>query len=212
MAGPPPKPLQLTRVQRRTMLGQHFAEVLEPVLQSGESFADLSVERIITAGGIARSTFYAYFEDKGDLLRAMAERVIGELFEAGTSWWELTATGSQTTEGVRAALGPAVETYRAHRAILGAVLEGASYDVRVREQHQRLIREATSSLAAHVQESQRRGSTPSSLDAPRTAAWLIWMIERGLYQLVSPAPDVEAQALLDALAEMVWRTLYAREG
>ena len=35
------------------------------------------------------------------------------------------------------------------------------------------------------------------------------MIERGLYQLVSPASDREAARLLDSLTDLVWRALYA---
>jgi hypothetical protein len=46
------------------------------------------------------------------------------------------------------------------------------------------------------------------LDAARTAQWLIWMIERGLYQLVGTADDEEVERQLDSLVEIVWRVVY----
>jgi hypothetical protein len=47
------------------------------------------------------------------------------------------------------------------------------------------------------------------LDPQRTAAWLTWMAERGLYQLVAPAGPAAAERLLDALTDITWNTLYA---
>ena len=70
--------------KRRTLTG-HLLGVVEPLLDANRRYADLSVEQIITAGGIARSTFYDYFEDKGALLCAMADDVLDELFAAGSS-------------------------------------------------------------------------------------------------------------------------------
>ena len=69
------------------MLSRHFVSVVEELVENGVRYADLSVEAIITAGGISRSTFYVYFEDKGDLLVAMAQDVIGDLVADGASWW-----------------------------------------------------------------------------------------------------------------------------
>ena len=50
--------------------------------------------------------------------------------------------------------------------------------------------------------------TDTHLDAARTAQWLIWMIERGLYQLVGTADDAEVERQLDSLTEIVWRVVY----
>ncbi|HEX6388891.1 MAG TPA: TetR/AcrR family transcriptional regulator [Solirubrobacteraceae bacterium] len=200
-------PLQRTPQERRGLLARHFVGVVEQLIDGGEPYADLSVERLITAGGISRSTFYAYFEDKGALLSAMAEDVIAELFTAGESWWSFPDDGDRAQ--LREALRPALETQRRHHAILGAVADTAAYDSRVREQHLRLVSEVAAKLATHVRGAQRRGTACPDLDAARVARWLIWMHERGLHQLVTPAAPAEAEKLLDALTDVVWRTLYA---
>lgn len=206
MDRPARKPLQFSRPERRAILSRHFIDVVEPLIEAGEPYADLSVERIIRAGGISRSTFYAYFEDKGDLLRAMAQDVIGDLVGVGHHWWELPPDASR--DDLREALRPPVDTYRAHRTILGAVVETAAYDPRVREQQNRLIESTVASLTEHIERAQREGAAEAGLDARRTAQWLIWMTERGLYQLVSAAGDEEGAQLLEALTDVVWRTLY----
>jgi AcrR family transcriptional regulator len=196
-------PLRSTTTERRTLLSRHFVSVLEPIIEAGESYNDLSVERIITAGGISRSTFYVYFEDKTALLRAMAQDVIADLVGVGNSWWDLEAGADR--DALRAALEPPIAKYREHRTILGAVVEAAGYDGGLRAALRSLVDEVSASLAEHI-----RTCGAPGLDAERTAQWVIWMIERGLYQLVVTADDDEAERLVDALAQTVWRAVYSK--
>jgi TetR/AcrR family transcriptional regulator, ethionamide resistance regulator len=188
------------------MLSRHFVSVVEVLVENGPRYADLSVEAIITAGGISRSTFYVYFEDKGDLLVAMAQDVIGDLLADGASWWELPV--GATREDLHKALRVPIDTYRKHRTILGTVAETAAYDPRVREQQRKLIDQVVTALTTYIGDAQRAGVADVHLDAARTAQWLIWMIERGLYQLVGAADNEEAECQLDALTEIVWRVVY----
>jgi TetR/AcrR family transcriptional regulator, ethionamide resistance regulator len=188
------------------MLSRHFVSVVENLVENGVRYADLSVEAIITAGGISRSTFYVYFDDKGDLLVAMAQDVIGDLLADGASWWELPVDG--TREDLRKALRVPIDTYRKHRTILGAIAETAAYDPRAQEQQQNLIDQVVSALTTYIGDAQRAGVADAHLDAARTAQWLIWMIERGLYQLVGSADDDEVERQLDSLVEIVWRVVY----
>jgi TetR/AcrR family transcriptional regulator, ethionamide resistance regulator len=190
------------------MLSRHFVGVVEKLVEDGTTYADLSVEAIITAGGISRSTFYVYFDDKGDLLVAMAADVIGDLVSTGSSWWDLPSDA--TRADLHAALRIPIDTYREHRTILGTVVETAAYDPRVREQHQSLIEQVVPALAKYIAGAQNAGATDPDLDAERTARWLVWMIERGLYQLVGTADDDEVGRELDALTDIVWRVVYRR--
>jgi AcrR family transcriptional regulator len=189
------------------MLSRHLTAVIEDLVRAGEPYSDLSVERIITAGGISRSTFYSYFDDKGDLLVAMAREVITDLVGVGHAWWNLPADA--TRADLREALRVPIDSYRAHATIFGAVTEAASYDTRVREQQQFLIDQVVDSLTEHLGRAQLLGSAEPGLDPRRTAQWTIWMFERGLYQLLSPAAPGEAEELLEAITTIVWRTFYA---
>jgi TetR/AcrR family transcriptional regulator, ethionamide resistance regulator len=204
----PPKPLQVSHEQRHGMLSRHFVGVVEQLVQNGTRYADLSVEAIIRAGGISRSTFYVYFADKGDLLVAMAQDVVADLVAAGMSWWNLPADA--TPDDLRNALRVPVDTYRKHRTILATVTETAAYDPRVREQQQHLIDQVVSGLTSYITDAQGSGTVEATLDASRTAQWMVWMFERGLYQLIDGADDDETERLLDALTDIVWRVIYRR--
>src|SRR5262245_6679362 len=88
-------PLKVSRPERRTVLGRHFIATIEPRLEAGEAFGDLSVERLAKTASISRSTFYVYFEDKGDLLGVMAENLISDMFDAAQAWWSFPPDGGK---------------------------------------------------------------------------------------------------------------------
>lgn len=207
MAAQRTRPLQVTASDRRELLSGRLIEIVEPLVVEAGGYADLSVERMIRAGGISRSTFYAYFDDKADLLGAMARHVVADVLDSGDSWWGLPHDAGR--DELREALRPPLDAYRAHSTLLGAVVEAAAYDAGAREQLGRLVGGAADALAGHIRKCRRAGSAAPELDPDEAARWLIWMIERGLYQLVSPADDREAERLLDTLTDLVWRALYA---
>lgn len=200
------KPLQPAKAERRARLTRLFGEVLEPLLAAGESYADISVERLITAVDISRSTFYVYFGDKGELLRAIGEDVTLDLAAAGAHWFEFDG-GDR--EGLRTALVPLFDTYRRHQMVLRAITETAAYDPTIRALHLALVERAVTGLAGHIRALHGTGTITGGLDADLTASWLVWMLERGLYQLVAPASAERVERLLETLSVMVWRTLYA---
>lgn len=191
--------------KRRTLTG-HFLQVLEPILKSGTRYADLSVEQIITAGGIARSTFYDYFDDKGALLSAMADDVLADLLGRGISWWSIS--DAATKAELRLALLPAIETHQRHATILRAVAEAASYDPRMQQRRARLLGDVIVDLTKHIGRAQRAGSACRELDPERTAKWLICMLDGGLYELFTTDEADEAEKLVDAVTDVIWRTLY----
>lgn len=202
------QPLRPSRDARRATLARLFSEAVEPLLAAGESYADLSVARLIRAVDVSRSTFYTYFDDKADLLEAMGEDVTLELAEAGAAWFQLASPGSMAD--VEAALEPLFTTYRRHDSLLRAITDAAAYDARIRQLHQALVERAVTGLREHLEVLQRGDSVAKGLDASDTARWVVWMLERGLHQMVGPAGESDADRLRSSLAELVWRALYAR--
>jgi TetR/AcrR family transcriptional regulator, ethionamide resistance regulator len=195
------------RTQRRNSVRAELLGAVESLIESGDSYTELSVERLVEEAGISRSTFYVYFEDKGDLLRGLSEDVVIAMAETAHGWWSLPADA--TKADVRKALRDVFDTYRAHRAVFGAVVDTAPYDPGVRSQFGALVSGLIAELTAHIRDGQRDGYVNAGLDPARTAAWLTWMAERGLHQLVATASAGEAGLLVDSLTEIVWNTLYA---
>jgi AcrR family transcriptional regulator len=195
-----------SREARRRHLADSFSEAIERLLGDGDTYSDLSVETLITEVGISRFTFYAYFGDKGDLLQAVGEEVTTDLAGAGAPWFEFSATANR--DDLREALRPLFETYRRHQTVLRAIAEAAAYDPRIRDVHRALVDRAATALQAHIEEQQRARTAAADLDAEQTSLWLVWMLERGLQQLVAHASATELERLLSSMTDIAWRTLY----
>lgn len=196
-----------TRAQRRDEARARLLQVVEDMLDEGESFTELSVERLVQAAGMSRSTFYVYFEDKGDLLRAWFSEINEELVAAAAYWWKID--GDSTREDVRAVLERIVRTYRPHTTLMAATYDAAAYDTSVRGLVEDMMKSNVASLRKHIRAGQQAGFIDPELPAAQTSAWLTWMAERGLHQLVRRAGEAELQGLIDAYAAIVWNTLYA---
>src|SRR4051794_10992972 len=77
------------REVRRDETRARLLEVVERLLADGDTFTEISVERMVAEAGMARSTFYVYFTDKGDLLRSWFAEITDELRAAAAGWWDL---------------------------------------------------------------------------------------------------------------------------
>src|SRR3954453_5740148 len=70
---------QDTSEQRRAAEAE-FTRATVDLLAHGDSYADLSVERIAAAAGRTRTAFYFYFRDKRELLMRATETVAEQLY------------------------------------------------------------------------------------------------------------------------------------
>lgn len=196
-----------SREQRREEVRDRLLAVVEQLLDQGESYTELSVERLVSEAGISRSTFYVYFEDKGDLLRAWFTEIEAELESAARDWWALNS--SSRREDLRAALDRVVKAYRPHTTVMAAMYDAAAYDAGVRALVETMMAGNIAGLRKHIRAGQREGFIDPEVPAQQTAQWLTWMAERGLHQLVRTAGDAELERLIDAYTAIVWNTLYA---
>ncbi len=122
------------------------------------------------------------------------------------AWWQLRPPVSY--EDVRAALAGIVDTYRPHTPLMAALYDTAAYDPSVREMVTAMMEENTAGLRSHIRRGQAADFVDPTLLPAETAAWLTWMAERGLHQLVRGASDAELDRLVSAYGRIVWNTLY----
>jgi AcrR family transcriptional regulator len=196
------------REERRADTLRRLSQALEKLLEEGESFTEISVDRLVSEAGISRSTFYVYFEDKGDLLRAVTETLTSDFLEACKDWWELPPR--RTREELHQAFRGMYDAYRPQHALMAAVAETAAYDPGTRDAYQEMVDVFVAGVADHIRRGQKTKQIDSDLDAKRVAAWLTWMIERGLYQFAATAPKAQADKYVAAWTDIIWNTLYAR--
>ncbi|HEY0572737.1 MAG TPA: TetR/AcrR family transcriptional regulator [Pseudonocardia sp.] len=200
---------QGSRAERRDQIKTRLLSAVESLLADGENFTELSVERLVTLAGVSRSTFYVYFEDKGELIRAWLAEIISELDVAAQEWWSLGTGGGVSWADLRAALNRVVTVYRPHTTLMAAAFDAAAYDPGVREQVDTMMQRNIAGLRKHIRAGQAAGYVDERLLPAQTAAWLQWMAERGLHRLIRDATDDELRELIDAYTTIVWNTLYA---
>ncbi|GAA5159910.1 TetR/AcrR family transcriptional regulator [Pseudonocardia eucalypti] len=198
------------RAERRDQIRARLLTAVESLLAEGESFTELSVERLVSLAGVSRSTFYVYFEDKGELIQGWLADIISELDLAAQTWWSLgSERGAVTWEELRAALDQVVEVYRPHTTLMAAAFDAAAYDPGVREQVETMMERNIAGLRKHIKAGQSGGWVDQKLLPAQTAAWLQWMAERGLHRLIRDATTEDLKDLVDAYTTIIWNTLYA---
>jgi TetR/AcrR family transcriptional regulator, ethionamide resistance regulator len=192
---------------RRDALRAQVLSIVEQQLRSGATFADVSVASVVAEAGISRSTFYAYFVDKTNLLRTWYAEFTQVILDAAQAWWSLD--GTATKEDVRAALERIMDAYRAHPELMAATHEAIGNDHSVREAVDVAMRHYIDGLRAHIEAGQAGGFVDPSLPAAETAYWLQWMAERGLHRMARTESTSSQERLAEAYASIVWNTLYA---
>jgi TetR/AcrR family transcriptional regulator, ethionamide resistance regulator len=194
------------RQQRREQIERRLLDATERLMRDGASFTELSVDRLATAAGMSRASFYIYFEDKGHLLRRLAGQVFADLADSADRWWNVA--GRHDPDDVRAAITGIVATYRRHQPVLVALNEMAAYDAVVGATYRNLLTAITGRLTRVIEDGQADGHIRRELPAATTASVLTWMVERACQQNLPTAADSYDAELAATISEIVWNTLY----
>ncbi|GAA2862089.1 TetR/AcrR family transcriptional regulator [Pseudonocardia halophobica] len=192
--------------ERRTEMAVRLAPTVHELLCAGLRYRDLSVEQIMAKAGMARSTFYAHFEDKGHLLALLGRDIVDEMAGCALPW--TTFPGDGTEDDLRALLAPMLDCYRRHSRLMGALTEEAVSDPRVKLEFERLYRIGRELLAVHVADGRRKGTVDPAVDPGPTIDWLLAMLDRGMYLLVRNSAE-DDPGRCATMARIVWLTLYA---
>jgi AcrR family transcriptional regulator len=199
---------QDNRQALRSELLEQLLDVLERMLDTGADYMSITVDSLVSEAGVSKSKFYVYFKDKEDLLNSGFTRIVEELETISDLWWEL---GPQTTrESLRAVLRVILSTYRPRIPLLTAAYDSTHFDEAVAAKVAELTDSVIDSLRDLIERGQREGWTDPGILAPETAAWIVWMAERGQSKMVRGADDAEFERLADSCSGLIWNALYAR--
>jgi AcrR family transcriptional regulator len=194
------------RALRGSAVRARLLAATESLLKRGRTFAEVTVEELITEADVARSTFYAHFEDKGLLLLELTDHVTRELEVAASRWYRLPS--GATRADLRDALAALMNSHLRHRATLAAVVEAASYDPRIAAEYDRVMERRFAEMERSFRAQQRDGGLRADVDTTAVTPWIGWMTERGLFQQLRGGADGMAENL-DGMTTVIWNTLYA---
>lgn len=191
---------------RRAEFEQRVLAAVEELLADGTPFTEIAVQKIATASGSARSTFYRYFPDKSSLLIRMAELATADLFAAAEQWWSSAHTDKQA--GVIRAMRAMITGFRQHRYLLLALNELAAYDRDVREYWHTRLALFMEMVRTRLDADRAAGRISAAIDPAATAIVLTSMVERSITVTFGAPTGVGDEALAEALGRGIWFTVY----
>jgi AcrR family transcriptional regulator len=194
------------RAERRTIVRDQLLQAVTALLADGRTYADLSINEMVAAAGLAKSTFYQYFTSKNDLLRSLLDEVI---LTAGPADAWLNFDGPTTLEQVQASIRQRAATYRPFLPLMAAAFDAVYFDTDVRGTAQQLTALLNDGIETHVRDGQAAGWIDPDLPPHEIATWLNWMLTRGFHQLILSADPDAADALIAEFSRLVWSILYA---
>jgi len=188
--------------QRSAPASARLIEATERLLSTGTPYIGLSVEQLCSEAGVARSTFYVHFRDKGELVIRVAERMLGQLTEAAEAWWVPGAT----REELLAATRRLVDIYAAHRSVMLALAETAVYDPELRAIQEAMVDRQAEPLAELIESGKRDGSV-RDVPTRETVVALTGMIRIACERL-SGGDEAALERLAEAITSIAWHALY----
>lgn len=183
---------------------QHVFDAVARLLSGGQSFTELGVMRIVDEADIARSSFYANFTGKPDLLLRMSEAATIDLFGFAEQWM---ASGELSQEGLEETLMLVIGEYRKHEFTQRAMNEVVTYDPAVFTYWRRRMDQFSGIVIKRLEEDRTAGRLAADLDIPYTAHWIVWGTERSIAQHVA-AGNKDDRRLAKSVARATWWSMY----
>jgi AcrR family transcriptional regulator len=153
-------------------------EAARTVFES-KGYFDASVDDIVTEAGVARGSFYTYFEDKLEVFRLLSSEVHAAVLEAVSS--NLGAPAGDPILRLHQSNARYVETYRRYAALYGLIEQVATVDPVVHAERVERRRINVERVAGFIERWQRRGLADPEMDAATTAAALVSMTSNFCY-------------------------------
>ena len=179
-------------------------------------FREMKVEDVMSRTGLSRPAFYAYFQDRYDLVTKLLEGIGGLLFAV-----DRRGVGGAPAGGRREAAGSladalrgGAETFRRYGPVLRAISDAAGHDARVEELYSSgLVGRQVAAVSDRISRDVAAGNSPANLLPEETARALVLMTERyliGAYGNVQSRKEND-QAIVQTLQAVWVSTLYGTE-
>jgi AcrR family transcriptional regulator len=161
------------------------------------------VDDIVRAARTSHGTFYLYFANKEDLLRALAIDCADELGKLADGIGPITPDARGFAE-LRSFLAQFLATYRRYGPIIRAWMEDQVADREV----DRLGVKAFTAIAARLGERMREAGAEAAENEAAAVGALMAMLERFNYALASRRLLLDDDAVLDTLTHIIHRGFF----
>jgi len=189
--------------RRRAATQLDLINATKRLLEGGASIQELTIEGICREAGVVRTTFYLHFNEKTDLIKALAQEQVEWIEEAGRR----TASDPELTRGtVEASIDEIVNRWVSNQAVLAAIIDLAEHDPELERTWQAAIQEVGVVAAGVFDEHWKLHPEWAPQNPAAVAEVLSWMIERSCHKIARD-PD-RRDEVAASLAEVIWRVLH----
>ena len=161
------------------------------------------VDDIVRAARTSHGTFYLYFANKEDLLRALAIDCAEDLAKLADRIGPIT-TDEQGFRELRDFLAEFLATYRRYGPVIRAWMEDQVADPEI----DRLGVKAFTAIGARLGQRMREVDAVGADNEPAAVGALMAMLERSSYALASRRVVVDDATVLDTLAHIIHRGFF----
>ncbi|GAA1878120.1 TetR/AcrR family transcriptional regulator [Asanoa iriomotensis] len=175
------------------------------LLTAGANFTELGVQQIATEAGVARSTFYAHFRDKVDLVMRLASDMVTTSFGVASAW-----TPADGLDGMASGFRDVLRIYREHAAVVRAINEVAGYDATVRDFWNDGLTQFVDRTTALLRAEQQAGRVATSVDLVSVARLIVIGGERAIVDHITLREPAADAAFAHELAQTWWYGVYRR--
>lgn len=197
-----PKPAKAERPK----IEDQLLRAMEQLLDEGESFSAVSIERLTSAAGLARATFYLHFRDKAELVTRLMGRVREEIVASAGLWFEHAELAQR--EDMRTALRGILGVYQKHHVIIDAVVETARRDAQVAQLWNEML-EALCAESRRAVQSLRLAGRARAEATPLLADVLTWSVNYCAMHYGAKLQGRQLDKLVETLTHVCWNAIVA---
>ncbi|MEU4098375.1 TetR/AcrR family transcriptional regulator [Streptomyces sp. NPDC026673] len=181
---------------------------LERLLDSGEAFRDISVQRLLEEAGVSRATFYAHFPSKSDVLVRLTDGLRESLLALARQWDP--AAGEDGADRFARFFEEVLRIHRAHQGVITAVREAAAYDSAVGDFYTADLEGFEEAALRTLLAEQAAGSTTADLDAVAASRIIAWGGAQAIAHHIQVDDGSRDAVFARELARIWWYGAYRR--
>jgi AcrR family transcriptional regulator len=170
-------------------------------------YHESSVEHIVTEAGLARGTFYKYFDHKLDLLIALADEC-AEHMTAMANAFAVIAPGPGQAAQLRSWLGQFVTLHERYAGVFRVWTDGIPDDPQLRESGRVVVQTALSAFDTVIRQVKRG----YPLHRRAASLMLLAMLERLPEQAAGTSYQLTPEQIVETMAGFIERGLLAQKG
>jgi AcrR family transcriptional regulator len=198
-------PRQANREKKRRQKAFELLGAAERLVKAGTPISALTVDNLRSEAGMARSTFYVYFEDKIDLITTLMEYVFEETLNPIDRWWNKTEHGTQTE--LIDVLLEAGKVLQQNQVSYQLIEESALYDDHLKSSIDDINRSTIKLAQRAVKKGQKEGYIRADV-TPEMVEDLHWMVNKVLTYKIMSQSTHNLSPHCKSLANVIWRALY----